>query len=272
MAWNDRPSEVLPFTLTETFVLLAFLLLLLLSMTTQEVASIRKCEDNTTDDEICRTVAIPDSIIPPEGFDGIVRLFPCNLEEEGECFPPPPPEVEKCAEEMQPGEVCIPVDLTRVPEIEKCLEEVGPGEVCIPVDKEEVEPPGEPGSCWRIPREGGPNSEIVYALQVIMEPNSLRITKMWPDEYRDAAKADTVPGLVALSQAGEISYEEYDRFGPQILDWSRSQEPECRLYVEIRHESGEWGFDGAVDAILARQTLVEKFFYKRNNSRSIESR
>lgn len=304
MALPGRNSEVLPFTLTEIFVLLVFLLLLLFFSTRALSETATQCAENARPGQQCipvdpaevpepgeTTISVPNSELPPpdsasdttpeEGSEGKWRQVPDDFTQLVQCAGNP--------EEQSCGDV---------EGIIECVEAIGSGQECQPVGPDEIvvdssfrapinrvlgnpsiEPgdyPGlefdlpnvEKGPCWRDPQDVlvSENVEEIYSFEVDMTPDSLTFTKVWPPRYDSVA--DTVPGLNELAKFGTVDIATYRREGQKILAWSDNQRPPCRLYTDIFYSLS--AFESESDPIRASnemETLVETFFYKRTNAR-----
>ena len=306
MALPGRNSEVLPFTLTEIFVLLVFLLLLLFFSTRALSETAKQCADNAEPGQRCIAVdpaqvpgdgetliKVRDSELPPPDSDSedgtrwvrapdstdFSQLYRCvgNPEEqscgniEG---------VMECIEAIGPGQECQPIDPT--------TQIVVPREFQAPIDRVLNNPGIDPsdwtrlgfdlpnvekGPCWRNPQDVlvSENVEEIYSFEVDMTPDSLTFTKVWPPRYNSAA--DTVPGLNELSELGTVDSATYHREGRKILEWSDNQHPPCRLYVDIFYSLS--AFESEPDPIGASnevETLIETYFYKRTNARARSNR
>jgi len=115
---------------------------------------------------------------------------------------------------------------------------------------------GGVGPCWSR-RRGAARPEIVYVLNVVMRATTVEVDREWPEGYQ--AAADTVPNLVTLSQAGAISYPRFRELAIPVLQWSKIQDPECRHFV-MMYDSVE--SVNAKDDFKVAMLTVEDFFYK----------
>ena len=104
--------------------------------------------------------------------------------------------------------------------------------------------------CWA--DEAG---EIEYAFRVILRTEEVTVRPIWPEHRTDDARA--IPGMI--SAAGEaISYEEFSRRVLPIFAWSTRQNPECRHFVAILDSVA-----GGKEPFKQGLFTVERFFYKR---------
>lgn len=97
--------------------------------------------------------------------------------------------------------------------------------------------------------------EIEYAYEAVLRTGTVDLTKMWPP-HRQAA-ADTIQGMVQAPGDG-LTLDEFERRVRPILEWSTEQDPECRHFVVLVDEVAE-----SKDAFKAGMLTVERFFYKR---------
>lgn len=103
--------------------------------------------------------------------------------------------------------------------------------------------------CWA-DTQGKP----VYMYEVTLREDVIEVEPTWPSN-RDA-EARAING--ALTLAGKtVTRREFSRLAQPILDWSKSQEPECRHFVTIRDTP-----DMSKDAFKSGLLTVEHFFYK----------
>jgi len=112
------------------------------------------------------------------------------------------------------------------------------------------------GPCWSRPRSGA-RPEIVYVLNVVLQASTIGVTREWPDDFQ--LVADTVPGLARLSQAGVVSYGQFRELALPVFEWSKVQDPECRHFV-VMYDSVE--SPTPKDDFKVAMLTVEDFFYK----------
>ncbi len=103
--------------------------------------------------------------------------------------------------------------------------------------------------CW-VSEEGKP--EYIYA--VLIKEETFEVTPIWP-AHRER-EVDQIPGARELA-GRTVTRQELSRFAQPILDWSKSQVPECRHYVVIDDDDNM-----SKNAFKANLLLVENFFYK----------
>jgi len=102
--------------------------------------------------------------------------------------------------------------------------------------------------CWA--NESG-KVEFLFAIELL--PDFITVTQAWPIKREADAKA--LPGITtALAQAH--SYSSLPAAIQGIFNWSRTQDPECRHYVQIKSSIPD-----AVKSDRAR-LMVENYFYK----------
>ena len=99
--------------------------------------------------------------------------------------------------------------------------------------------------------------EIIFVLEVVLRSRDIMVRPIWPDVYDEEARR--VTNLVALSQAGRVSYPEFRSLALPVLVWGQEQNPQCRHFVII-HDSVQGGDEkeNFKDALLT----VESYFYK----------
>jgi hypothetical protein len=102
--------------------------------------------------------------------------------------------------------------------------------------------------CWA--DEGG-RIEFLFAVET--RPGEVVVVPAWPPRRQSAARA--LPNVDELTSA-PLSNAEFARLVQPLLEWSRTQKPECRHYVELRSSIAD-----AVQSDRAR-LMVERYFYK----------
>lgn len=93
--------------------------------------------------------------------------------------------------------------------------------------------------------------EFLFAIEV--RPDSVAITPAWPPRRETSAKA--LPDIDVIL-AGPHSNQAFVSKIQGIFKWSKSQDPECRHYVQLKSTISD-----AVQSDRAR-LMVENFFYK----------
>ena len=102
--------------------------------------------------------------------------------------------------------------------------------------------------CWA--DESG-KVEFLFAVEV--RPDSVVVSPAWPARREAAARA--LPGIEA-ALAGPHSNQAFVSKIQGIFNWSKTQDPECRHYVQLKSTIS--------DAVLSDRArlMVENFFYK----------
>lgn len=93
--------------------------------------------------------------------------------------------------------------------------------------------------------------EFLFAVEV--RPDSVAVLPAWPTRREAAAKA--LPGLDAVL-TGTHSNQDFVSKIQGIFNWSKTQDPECRHYVQLKSTIAD-----AVQSDRAR-LMVENYFYK----------
>jgi len=102
--------------------------------------------------------------------------------------------------------------------------------------------------CWA--DESG-KVEFLFAIEV--QPDSVAVSPAWP--ARREAAARELPDIDAVL-AGPHSNQAFVSVIKRIFNWSKTQDPECRHYVQLKSSIPD-----AVQSDRAR-LMVENFFYK----------
>lgn len=93
--------------------------------------------------------------------------------------------------------------------------------------------------------------EFLFAVEV--KPDSVVVSQAWPPRREDTARA--LPGMAEVL-AGTHSNQDFVSRIQRIFNWSKSQDPECRHYVQLKSSISD-----AVQSDRAR-LMVENYFYK----------
>lgn len=102
--------------------------------------------------------------------------------------------------------------------------------------------------CW-----ADETGKVEFLFTVEVKPDSVVVTPAWPP--RREAVARTLPGMAEVL-IGPQSNQTFVNRIQGIFNWSKSHDPECRHYVQLRSSISD-----AVQSDRAR-LMVESFFYK----------
>lgn len=102
--------------------------------------------------------------------------------------------------------------------------------------------------CWT-----DETGKVEFLFSVEVKPDSVVVNPAWPPRREAAARA--LPGMVDVL-AGPHSNLTFVSRIQGIFNWSKSQDPECRHYVQLKSSISD-----AVQSDRAR-LMVEKYFYK----------
>lgn len=288
---SKNRSQVLPFTLTEIFVLLFFALALALAKEAYE-----RQQAEATVDENRELLAAVAGLSPaatrhlvsilkqaddevPEDFDELTRM----LEEEGEA-----------REELMEALVASGMDSTRVASApvselvdsirsyaernraryEALVEASGVGEdqrrateaLADSISRLTEEKAHLTGQLQYFRNRVGngldhppcwatEQGEIEYAFQATLRTETVDLRSIWPS-YRDDDARD-IPGMSSAAGSG-MGYTEFSRRVLPIFVWSTQQTPECRHFVVIVDSVA-----GGKEPFKRGLLTVERFFYKR---------
>jgi hypothetical protein len=286
----NRPSQVLPFTLTEIFVLLFFALAL--ALVWQSTARADAEDDARTAKEAIEAV---EASLGPAGVQELARLVGAIREAVPDDFTELVRAIQgqgATREALEGSLVAAGADtafvmtaptavlvdsliakmeeektradqladaLTRATEDPKaltsCLVDLQAGQ------RELENARGQAEACYRTHGRGlvhppcwaDRNGQIEYAFTAVMNTNSVSLIRTWPD-YRnqDAAR---IPGM--LQAAGDnMSYADFSNRALPIYEWSTRQNPQCRHFVQIEDQ-----VEGK-DQFKRNLLTVERFFYK----------
>ncbi len=97
--------------------------------------------------------------------------------------------------------------------------------------------------------------EIEYAFVAVLHTGTVDLRPTWPE--RRQADAEAIRGMLAAAGEG-LSHSEFRSRVTPILQWSMEQNPECRHFVVLVDEVAD-----SKDAFKAGMLTVEQFFYKR---------
>jgi hypothetical protein len=285
-----RPSQVLPFTLTEIFVLLFFALALALVWQSTARAD---AEDEAKAAK--EAIEVVEASLGPAGVQELARLVRSIRDTIPEDFTELIRTIQRQSETRQAlvarliadgadsifadtASTAILVDslmarldteqdradalkealarATQDPEaLATCLSKVHDAQ------RELDNAIGQTEACYRTHGRGlvhppcwaDRNGQIEYAFTAVMSTNSVTLIRLWP-EYRNP-DAERIPGMVQA--AGEnLSYAELSNRALPIYEWSTRQNPECRHFVRIVDR-----VEGK-DAFKRNLLTVERFFYK----------
>lgn len=102
--------------------------------------------------------------------------------------------------------------------------------------------------CW-----ADESGKVEFLFSVEVRPDSVVVSPAWPARREAAARA--LPGIEA-ALAGPHSNQAFVSKIQGIFNWSKTQDPECRHYVQLRSSIS--------DAVLSDRArlMVENFFYK----------
>ena len=102
--------------------------------------------------------------------------------------------------------------------------------------------------CW-----ADETGKVEFLFLVEVTPDSVVVTPAWPTRRETVARA--LPGIAEIL-AGPQSNQTFVNRIQGVFNWSKSQDPECRHYVQLKSSISE-----AVQSDRAR-LMVESFFYK----------
>lgn len=102
--------------------------------------------------------------------------------------------------------------------------------------------------CW-----ADENGKVEFLFAVEVRPGSVAVAPAWPARREESARA--LPDLAA-ALAGPHSNPDFVSRIQGVFNWSKSQDPECRHYVQLKSTISE-----AVQSDRAR-LMVENYFYK----------
>lgn len=102
--------------------------------------------------------------------------------------------------------------------------------------------------CW-----ADETGKVEFLFSVEVRPDSVVVSPAWPARRESSAKA--LPGLDAVL-AGPHSNQAFVSKIQGIFNWSKTQDPECRHYVQLKSSISD-----AVQSDRAR-LMVENYFYK----------
>lgn len=288
---SRRRRQVLPFTLTELFVLLFFALALAL---VREMRERRAAEEAATENEVLAAAARP---LGPEGMRELTRI----LVRGGEDFPDDFRELTREIRERdrarrdlrshlrEAGLDSGYVDTASTPALvdsaralhDRAREEADALAAASDLSGEERSIvramtdsladlardrralQGQVGYLRaRIgngldhpPCWADESGEIEYAFEVTLRTSTVALRPIWPGHRR--ADAERIPGM--LDAAGpRLDYDEFARRALPIFAWSRRQRPECRHFVVVVDSVA-----GGKEAYKHGLSTVERFFYKR---------
>lgn len=102
--------------------------------------------------------------------------------------------------------------------------------------------------CW-----ADESGKVEFLFSVEVRPDSVVVSPAWPARREAAARA--LPGIEA-ALAGPHSNQAFVSKIQGIFNWSKTQDPECRHYVQLKSTIS--------DAVLSDRArlMVENFFYK----------
>lgn len=102
--------------------------------------------------------------------------------------------------------------------------------------------------CW-----ADETGKVEFLFSIEVRPDSVAVLSAWPDRRESAAKA--IPGIDAVL-SGPHSNQSFVSKIQSIFNWSKTQDPECRHYVQLKSTISD-----AVQSDRAR-LMIENFFYK----------
>lgn len=102
--------------------------------------------------------------------------------------------------------------------------------------------------CW-----ADETGKVEFLFSVEVRPDSVAVSPAWPARREAAAKA--LPGIDAVL-AGPNMNQAFASKIQGIFNWSKTQDPECRHYVQLKSTISD-----AVQSDRAR-LMVENYFYK----------
>lgn len=102
--------------------------------------------------------------------------------------------------------------------------------------------------CW-----ADETGKVEFLFSIEVRPDSVAVLPAWPARRESAAKA--IPGIDAVL-SGPHSNQSFASKIQSIFNWSKTQDPECRHYVQLKSMISD-----AVQSDRAR-LMVENFFYK----------
>lgn len=102
--------------------------------------------------------------------------------------------------------------------------------------------------CW-----ADESGKVEFLFAIDLRPDSVVVTPAWPAKRE--ADANALPGIsIALAEAH--SYSRFVSAIQGVFNWSKTQDPECRHYVQLKSSITD-----AVQSDRAR-LMVENYFYK----------
>jgi len=104
--------------------------------------------------------------------------------------------------------------------------------------------------CWADSLSGKP--EYIYSVE--LRQDSLQVERSWPEYREDEARK--VNGALRLA-GSSVSRQEFSQLAQPVLNWSKSQDPECRHFVIIEDTPAT-----TKDQFKESMLLVENYFYK----------
>ena len=102
--------------------------------------------------------------------------------------------------------------------------------------------------CW-----ADETGKVEFLFSVEVKPDQVLVSPAWPPRREVAARA--LPGMAEVL-AGSHSNQDFVSRIQGIFNWSKSQDPECRHYVQLKSSISD-----AVQSDRAR-LMVENYFYK----------
>lgn len=102
--------------------------------------------------------------------------------------------------------------------------------------------------CW-----ADETGKVEFLFSIEVRPDSVAVLPAWPARRESAAKA--IPGIDAVL-SGPHSNQSFPSKIQSIFNWSKTQDPECRHYVQLKSTISD-----AVQSDRAR-LMIENFFYK----------
>ena len=102
--------------------------------------------------------------------------------------------------------------------------------------------------CW-----ADETGKVEFLFSIEVRPDSVAVLPAWPARRESAAKA--IPGIDAVL-SGPHSNQAFVSKIQSIFNWSKTQDPECRHYVQLKSTISD-----AVQSDRAR-LMIENFFYK----------
>lgn len=102
--------------------------------------------------------------------------------------------------------------------------------------------------CW-----ADESGKVEYLFAVEVRPGSVSVAPAWPARREAAAKA--LPGMDAVLSGRHVN-QAFAKKIQGIFNWSKTQDPECRHYVQLKSTITD-----AIQSDRAR-LMIENFFYK----------